>query len=136
MASTSKFAHEGGKLYLAEAFFSLYKYRLRCGSCDGNAGQPGYIKDQGGKASSDRTHRLWACQRSNGRSALDKCPRLTCTNYIKLADSVLDISEFRAVVEHVCSENDPMQQGNLALQGYRSRVDVIPASDTVRGFPP
>lgn len=118
-----RFSPEGGRFHLAEALFDAAKLEIRCPTCPGNPGRPGFIKDQGGKADGESaTRRLWACQRSNGsqqRSSGLTCPRVSCTEFVDLARRVLPPQDFiriaaplanrpglaaaeRALVRHFC----------------------------------
>src|ERR1700716_3545066 len=104
-SSPSQFIAEGGKFHLAEALFNAFKYKIRCPRCAGNATQPGFIKDAGGKGGKDgQPRRLWACQRSNSRSATTRCGRATCTEYIDLARKQLDDEQFNDVLQRVCQK--------------------------------
>lgn len=59
------FALEGGKYFLAEAFFREYRFIIRCPSCSGTPGKAGFIHDQAGENASDgRPRRQFACQRT------------------------------------------------------------------------
>lgn len=99
---TSKFAQEGGKLYLAEALFDRFKLEIRCPRCLGNPSRPGFIKDEAGKGADGRPRRQWACQRSNSRSSLSYCPRVSCTEYIELARQQVDQDDFNNTLQHTC----------------------------------
>ena len=99
---TSKFAQEGGKLYLAEALFDRFKLEIRCPRCPGNPSRPGFIKDEAGKGADGRPRRQWACQRSNSRSSLSYCPRVSCTEYIELARQQVDQDDFNNTLQHTC----------------------------------
>jgi hypothetical protein len=46
-----RFVIEGGKFFLTEALFHSFKYKIRYPHCTGNPCEPGFIKDQAGKAS-------------------------------------------------------------------------------------
>ena len=113
------FSPEGGKLYLAEALFSQWRFNIRCPHCIGNAGQPGFIRDQGGKAPTDGLkRRQWACQRSNGRGIGKKCPRAACSAYISLAQTQLNTDAFAETLRGVCMKYDPSMDEHMALQAY------------------
>lgn len=113
-------APEGGRLYLAEALFAAYPYTIRCPSCVGNEGRPGFIKDSAGKSTKDGLNRRqWRCQRSNGRGVdgSARCGRTSCTEYINLARGVLSAQQFGQVLKEVSDRHPPSLETNSALQG-------------------
>jgi hypothetical protein len=120
MGSTlPRFAPENGKLALAELLFARHKYLIRCPTCPGNSHQPGFIKDQAGKTTSDGlTRRQWACQRSNGRLVAPRCSRVSCTEYIGIAQIVLDPAQFRAEVEEILDQQDSRDSRDTLLGTY------------------
>lgn len=129
--SSPQFVEEGGKFHLAEAFFNLFKFEIRCPHCAGNPLKPGFIKDEGGKGGKEgQSRRMWRCQRSNSRAATGTCSRATCTEYISLAQKQLNRTQFTEVLEQVCRQFPPDQEAYAALQGYvsseRSRTPTPP----------
>lgn len=126
---SSSFWKEGGKLYLAEALFNKHKHQIRCPNCPGNRFKQGFIKDEGGKSPLEgQPRRLWSCQRSNGRGMTQRCPRVSCTNYIDLAIQQLDAQSFQAVVAHVCRQHAPSDPEHAHLQAYQttSQSSILP----------
>lgn len=119
---TTRYTLEGGRFYLAEALFDQHRFQIRCPNCEGTPGEPGFIKDQGGKGSPDgRARRQWACQRSNSKKTalLKRCGRVTCTEYIDLARQQLAPTQFQTVLAAVCQTVDSTKPEHLALQGYQ-----------------
>ena len=133
--STAGFSPEGGKLYLADALFVSFRYNIRCTHCAGNPGQPGFIRDQGGKAPADGLkRRQWACQRSNGRSVTDRCPRVSCDGYIRVAHDQLALNLFAATLAAVCLQYDTILEENMALRGYLTGKVTVPGTPTHSSF--
>lgn len=127
---TTRFILEGGRYYLATALFDAYRFRIRCEICKGNDQQPGFIKDQAGKAGSQgQARRQWACQRSNGPRVTSKCPRVSCTEYIELAQRQLTPQEFRQVWEKVCEDHPPVNEEFALLQAYRPKRKASPGGE-------
>ena len=115
----SQYAPEGGKLRLAEAIFNSYRFLVRCPNCPGNANKAGFIKDEGGKSSKDGLkRRQWACQMSNGRHTTQVCPRVTCTDYILLAQHTLSAASFKRVVRKVCNDSTLDKDERQAMRTY------------------
>jgi hypothetical protein len=121
-----KHAPEGGKLILAEEFFNRYKFQIRCTGCLelDNPHNPGFIKDQAGKTTlNGSSHRQWACQRSNGRGATNRCARVSCSGYIELARAQLKAEDFEAVVRRICRHYPPGREEYAGLQFYLPRPE-------------
>lgn len=113
------FAEEGGKLHLAEALFFRHKFQIRCPKCVGNPNRPGFIKDEAGKGDKEgRPRRQWACQRSNSKGSLYRCPRISCGEYINLARQDLDQQQFQKVLQPVSQRYPPSQEAYAILQTY------------------
>lgn len=72
--------------------------------CLSNPGKAGFIKDEAGGGTDGKPRRQWACQRSNGRSAISHCPRVSCTEYIELARQQVDQDDFNNTVHHTCQK--------------------------------
>lgn len=94
---------EGGKRHLAESLWENHKYEIRCATCPGNQGKPGFIKDQAGKATADNLgRRYWTCQRSNGQGITQRCGRISCSELIHLAKNQLAQQWFEQTFYTVC----------------------------------
>ena len=119
------YAPEGGKLFLAQAIFNAYRFLVRCPSCPGNPTKPGFIKDEAGKAPKDGyKRRQWACQMSNGKGVTSKCPRASCSEYIRLAQQQLKPTTFIHLVTQVCSTLVPDGEEWQALQAYLIEAEL------------
>jgi len=117
----SAFTSEQGRQPLAEALFTAARFRIRCPQCPGNDNQPGYIKDEAGKRSTEQLkRRFWTCQRSNGTGIQDRCRRISCTEYIRLAQTQLSSSEFSSIVKVVLAEQPVTTPAYAVLQSYLS----------------
>ena len=115
---------EGGKLRLAEAIFDSYRFLVRCPNCLGNSTKPGFIKDEGGKSSKDGLRRRqWACQMSNGRRVRQVCPRVTCSDYILLAQRQLSPASFKRVVGKICHDSTLDRDQRQAIRCYLSETE-------------
>jgi len=121
-----QYAIEGGKLYLAEALFSQYKYIIRCPSCPGVPGKPGFNLDSAGKPdASGLRRRAWSCTWSNSskarRSGQHKCRRLQVSDFITLAKNSLEESDFAYVLHEVCYRFDAADERYKALQAFPTK---------------
>lgn len=116
-----KLSEEGGKRQLAEALWERYKFNIRCGTCPGNPGKQGFIKDQAGKAAEGAfSRRYWTCQRSNGQKVTQRCGRVSCSEFIDLAITQLGPSRFDVVVQSVTERSSLSDAESSLLQTYRS----------------
>ena len=117
----TSFTPEQGRQPLAEALFAAARFRIRCPQCPGNINRPGHIKDEAGKCSADHSRRrFWACQRSNGKGIRDRCRRISCTEYIHLAQAQLPAAEFSSIVAAVLADHPATSSEHALLQSYLS----------------
>lgn len=117
----STFTSEGGRLYLAEALFAAYAYRIRCPACVGNPHRPGFIKDSAGKSTKDGLNRRqWRCQRTNSSKSIGKdCPRVTCGQYIDIAVKSLSSVEWEDVITTVLAQPTRTVTERVFIQSFR-----------------
>lgn len=132
ISMASQFAIEGGKLYFAEALFQNHRFVIRCEKCAGNAACPGFIKSSGGnKTLNARSHRLWACQRSNGTGIIIRCPRVSCTEYIAIAQRRLPPSVFINTLRDTHTKYATISDPLSGLLGYTKPTEQLYSEPTV-----
>lgn len=118
-----QYAVEGGKLYLAEALFSEFKYIIRCPRCVGIPGKPGFNLDSAGKSDIlGLPRRAWACTWSNSskarRTGQPRCQRVQVNDLIHLAREAVPKSAFEAVVDRVCQRPTLDEEQRSVLRSY------------------
>lgn len=112
---------EGGKLWLAEAIFSRYKYSIPCATCiaDVRGDRQGFVKDSAGnKTKSGLRHRYWRCQRSQSSSETgSRCPKLTTTAFLQRARVFLSREQYmRAARDAIAFSNDKGEDESIWLR--------------------
>lgn len=125
-----QYAIEGGKLHLAEALFSKFKYIIRCPTCPGIPGKPGFFLDSAGKPDANGfRRRAWACTWSNSsKTRCDgrrKCRRLQVSDFILLAVDSLAEDDFQSTLLDVSNRLDPADERYKALQAYSRKATPV-----------
>ena len=120
------FATQNGALALAERFFDLYKFTLKCGYCKSeDPGKQRFIRDSGGKSPVQaKSRRQYTCGRRN--RGLTTCARLSCGPFIELVRSQLEPEEFNRVVKRV--------QQRFHLRGFSNWFDGVQAKEMEGGL--
>lgn len=115
------FATEGGKQPLAQALFESFKNRIRCPTCPGNKGNPGFTLDSAGRCAKEgRARRYFSCQLSSGVRSKEDCRRASCSRYIQLASEQLKPTEFADVVRRTQATFEAGSEQHQTLGTYLS----------------
>jgi hypothetical protein len=113
------FATEGGRQVLAQALFDSFKNRIRCPTCPGNKGNPGFTLDSAGKCSKEgRSRRYFSCQLSGGAGSKTGCRRASCSKYIQLASEQLKAAEFADTVRRIQARFEEGSEQHQTLGTY------------------